>query len=86
MLSYFGARMRSSGAFRGASCTIRYLLGNYPRIEIIFGCVDKSASVAASTESDPNYSKLLNLKKLSDAGVISQQEFEREKGKVLSQP
>ena len=63
-----------------------HILGNFPRIEIIFGCIEKQASVAARTSEDPKYTRLVNLKKLLDSGVLSQQEFEREKAKVLSQP
>ena len=63
-----------------------HILGNFPRIEIIFGCIEKPASVAARTSEDPKYTRLVNLKKLLDSGVLSQQEFEREKAKILSQP
>ena len=63
-----------------------HILGNFPRIEIIFGCVDKPAAVVAPAGDDPKYTKLVNLKKLLDSGVLSQQEFEREKAKLLSQP
>ena len=63
-----------------------HVLGNYPRIEIIFGCVAKPATTAAPSGNDPKYTKLVNLKKLLDDGVLSQQEFEREKAKILSQP
>lgn len=63
-----------------------HILGNFPRIEIIFGCVDKPTAVVAPTSDDPKYTKLVNLKKLLDSGVLSQQEFEREKAKLLNQP
>lgn len=63
-----------------------HILGNFPRIEIIFGCVDKPTAVVAPASDDPKYTKLVNLKKLLDSGVLSQQEFEREKAKLLSQP
>jgi hypothetical protein len=35
---------------------------------------------------DPKYTKLVNLKKLLDGGVITQEEFDREKSKILNQP
>lgn len=63
-----------------------HILGNFPRIEIIFGCVEKPMSPAAPVSDDPKYTKLVNLKKLLDSGVLSQQEFEREKSKILAQP
>jgi hypothetical protein len=63
-----------------------HILGNFPRVEIIFGCVDQSAPDVVPAADDPKYTKLINLKRLLDNGVLSQQEFEREKAKVLSQP
>ena len=63
-----------------------HIFGNFPRIEIIFGCIEKPASVGVITSNDPKYTMLVNLKKLLDSGVLSHQEFEREKAKVLSQP
>jgi hypothetical protein len=63
-----------------------YILGNYPRVEIVFDCVEHPASLAPSTGDDPKYSKLVNLKKLLDSGVITQEEFNREKAKILAQP
>lgn len=63
-----------------------HILGNFPRIEIIFSCVEKSASVAAPIGDDPKYKRLVNLKKLLDTGVLSPHEFESEKAKILSQP
>jgi hypothetical protein len=62
-----------------------HILGNFPRIEIIFGCVEKPSTLALPTGDDPKYTKLVNLKKLLDSRVLSQQEFEREKAKILSQ-
>jgi hypothetical protein len=63
-----------------------YILGNFPRVELIFECVDKAASVGTPSGDDPKYTKLLNLKKLFDSGVLTQEEFGREKAKILSQP
>ncbi|MEO8187758.1 MAG: hypothetical protein ABI580_10395, partial [Burkholderiaceae bacterium] len=63
-----------------------HILGNYPRVEIIFGCVARPGMVGAPADDDSKYTKLLNLKKLLDGGVLTPQEFEREKAKVLSQP
>jgi hypothetical protein len=61
-----------------------YILGNFPSIEIIFACVDKPKSDKPVFE-DTQYIKLTNLKKLLDSGVITKEEFEREKSKILDQ-
>jgi hypothetical protein len=73
-----------------------YLLGNYPRIEMIFDCVDQLSPPAPAVatapvpaipgDSDPKYTKLVNLKKLLDTGVLTQAEFDREKAKILALP
>jgi hypothetical protein len=60
-----------------------YILGNFPRIEIVFDCAELGHVEAAD---DPKYRKLVNLKKLLDGGVITQTEFDAEKAKILSQP
>ncbi len=60
------------------------ILGNFPRFELIFVCADKPVTREPSTTDDP-YGRLIRLKGLLDAGVISQEEFDREKGKVLGQ-
>lgn len=62
-----------------------HILGNFPRVEIIFECVDKPG-LAGAPVSDPKYEKLIDLKKLLDSGAITQAEFETEKAKILSQP
>jgi len=61
-----------------------YILGNFPRIEIIFACVDKPKTEQPPILGDVQYEKLTNLKKLLDEGIITKDEFEREKGKILS--
>jgi hypothetical protein len=63
-----------------------HILGNYPRIEIIFTCVDKPILTVPTVYEDARFIKLNNLKKLLDDGVITKQEFDTEKAKVLSQP
>ncbi len=62
-----------------------YILGNFPRLEIVFGCVDKPNATAPPTFDDAKYTKLTNLKKLLDTGVITKEEFEKEKNKLLNQ-
>jgi hypothetical protein len=61
-----------------------FILGNFPRVEIVFDCVPNVES-AAEVGADPKYKKLVNLKKLLDSGVITQSEFDAEKAKILSQ-
>jgi hypothetical protein len=61
-------------------------LGNWPRVEIVFDCVLVLPPAASAPIDDPKYSKLVNLKKLLDSGVITQAEFDQEKAKILSQP
>jgi hypothetical protein len=63
-----------------------YLLGNFPRVEIIFGCVDKVSAANGPASDDSKYAMLINLKKLLDARVITQQEFDTEKAKILNAP
>jgi len=62
-----------------------YILGNFPRIEIIFECGDKPTPVGVSAAEDPRYRKLTDLKKLLDNGTLTQREFDSEKAKVLDQ-
>jgi hypothetical protein len=61
-----------------------FILGNFSRIEIVFDCVPNVESAAAAGD-DPEYTKLVKLKKLLDDGVITQAEFDTEKAKILSQ-
>jgi hypothetical protein len=63
-----------------------YILGNFPRIEIIFACVGKPALPVPLAFEDTRYIKLTNLKKLFDAGAITQGEFDVEKAKILNLP
>lgn len=58
--------------------------GNFPRIEITFVCVDRPNAVASSNY-DVLYTKLNNLKKLLDNNVITKEEFEKQKAKILNQ-
>lgn len=56
-----------------------YILGNFPRIEIIFACVDKQ-----QTNNLNKYEQLAKIKSLLDNGVLTQKEFEIEKKKILN--
>ena len=60
-----------------------YILGNFPRIELVFACIDQPNTARPSFQ-DEQYTKLSNLKKLLDDGVITKEEFERQKSKILS--
>lgn len=72
--------------FRETTSKPPHILGNFPRVELIFGCVDKASSVTSSTADDLKYRKIANLKSLFDSGALTKEEFEREKAKILNQP
>lgn len=59
-----------------------YILGNFPRIEIVFALIDKKDAVASSVSRD-KYADLERLKKLFDSGALTKEEFEAEKAKLL---
>ena len=60
-----------------------YILGNFPRIELVFACAEKSIQERSNDFRDEKYLKLVNLKKLLDGGIITQEEFQLEKQKIL---
>ncbi len=62
-----------------------HILGNFPRIEIIFACVDAPDLEKSMNNVDNKYDLLRDLKSLLDDGVINQKEFEAEKQKILNQ-
>jgi hypothetical protein len=62
-----------------------HIIGNFPRIEITFVCADNQDVTTPSSFQDVLYIKLINLKKLLDDGVITKEEFEKEKAKILNQ-
>jgi Short C-terminal domain len=59
-----------------------YILGNFPRIEIVFAVVPISQSPIQS-HSEDRYAQLERLKKLLDDGAITKEEYEKEKAKLL---
>jgi hypothetical protein len=61
-----------------------HILGNFPRIELIFACVDDPKTANTSASKDVKYERLKTLKALLDSGTITQQEFEAEKKSLLS--
>lgn len=54
-----------------------YILGNFPRIEIIFACVDKQKN------NNDKYEKLSKIKTLFDNGTLTEEEFKTEKQNIL---
>lgn len=57
-----------------------HVLGNYPRVELLFECADRAGTSAAAPD---RLAQIERLKKLLDSGALTQQEYEREKSKVL---
>jgi len=64
------------------------MVGNFPRIEIVFQCLTPAQKIDSVSVSvpDPKYIKLVDLKRLLDTGVITQAEFDSEKAKILAEP
>jgi len=60
-----------------------HVLGNFPRVEWLFECIDLPQPSATPRTDGDKLSQLERLKKLLDSGALTQQEFEREKAKVL---
>ena len=59
-----------------------HVLGNFPRVELIFICMDKKAPIA---QDNPNpYQKLAQLKALLDSGAITKSEYAVQKDKILN--
>jgi hypothetical protein len=46
----------------------------------------KPVVLGPTASDDPKYNKLVDLKKLLDSGVITQQEFASEGAKILNRP
>jgi hypothetical protein len=62
-----------------------YILGTFPKLELMFECVDKPDSAQPSSSS-AKYERIEKLKRLFDSGALTQEEFSREKAKVLAEP
>jgi len=60
------------------------IMGNFPRIEIIFALIEKPTDTGSAPGRD-KYDELERLKKLLDDGALTQDEFEREKAKILNE-
>lgn len=77
-----GKKMR---ALEETRSTGLHALGNFPRAELVFECINNSSS-KSNASLEEKYSKLAKLKALLDSGALTTQEFEQEKQKILSQP
>ena len=62
-----------------------HLVGNFPRVEIVFACVPPAEGASAKSEfQGDDYDQLRKLKALLDEGVITQDEYDREKAEILN--
>jgi len=60
-----------------------YILGNFPRIEIVFALIDKTEKPIDAVPKYDKFSELEKLKKLLDNGTLTKEEYEKEKKKIL---
>jgi hypothetical protein len=60
-----------------------HILGNFPRAEIIFECVDSPPT--AERGNVDRVSRLERLKKLLDDGALTKDEYEMEKARILGE-
>lgn len=63
-----------------------HVLGNFPRVEWLFECTDSVAASTPPAAVSDKLGQIERLKKLLDSGALTQQEYEREKAKVLNAP
>lgn len=59
-----------------------HILGNFPRVELIFVC--EEASQSKTRNSAQAYEQLERLGRLLDKGLITKEEFEKEKAKLFN--
>jgi Short C-terminal domain len=62
-----------------------YILGNFPRIEIIFVCADGNAAEISKGGGVGKYDRIVKIKELYDSGALTKEEYEAEKQKILSE-
>lgn len=62
-----------------------HILGNFPRAELVFECIEKPAFAAAGIAGDGKLSRLVTRKKLLDDGTLTKVEFDEEKRKILGE-
>ena len=63
-----------------------HVLGNFPRVEWLFECASPPQATSVPPAGTDKLGQVERLKKLLDNGALTQQEFEREKAKVLGAP
>jgi len=83
---FCGRTAKSMHSLSETTAAPPYILGNYPRIEIVFDCVAGPATVTQNPTGESKYARLAEAKKLLDEGTITREEFDREKTKILNQP
>ena len=76
-------KSRSMRTLRETVAKPPYILGNFPRIEIIFECSVPATRTNAQATDESIYKKLADLKKLLDDGTLTQAEFDAQKAKIL---
>ena len=62
-----------------------YLLGNFPRIEIIFVCTKSKPNTKSRASGGSKYDQLTKIKELLDKGILTKEEYLKEKKKILSE-
>lgn len=62
-----------------------YILGNFPRIELVFALKNKEPAQTDDESRSKGYQQLETIKRLYDEGVLTREEFENEKSKILSE-
>jgi hypothetical protein len=82
--AFCGSSGTSPYLIQETTSTPPHILGNWPRVEIIFSCV-KGAKSTSTVAPPDKYDRLAKLKALFDAGAISQPEYEAEKKKILAE-
>jgi hypothetical protein len=60
-----------------------YILGNFPRIEIVFVLIDKTEKATGAAPKHDKFTELEKLKKLLDNGTLTKEEYQMEKKKIL---
>ena len=80
---YCAKRSKSVEVVRETTSAPPHVLGNFPRIEIVFACVDREVQESQASSGN-DYDRLRELKSLLDEGVITPEEYQREKDEILS--
>lgn len=60
-----------------------HVLGNFPRVEMLFECAGAVPAASSKKLAGDKLGQIERLKKLLDSGALTQQEYEREKTKIL---